>query len=79
MVAVNDLLGGHALFLGADGDGHSVLVTASNEHHVHLLETLVTDINIGRNVCACQMAYVQRAVGVGQGRCNQNPLVVFHI
>ena len=81
VVAVHDILGRAALFLGADGDGHAVLVAAADEEHVLALQAQVADVDVGGYVDAGQMADVDGAVGVGQGARHESSLefLFFHI
>ena len=62
---LDDLLRGARLVLGADGNGRAVLVAAGDHQHVVPGHTVVTREDVGREVRACDMAEVQRAVRVG--------------
>ena len=68
VVTVNHLLNGDALFLGAYGDRHAVLVTAADEEYVTLLQAQVTHVDVCRYIYSCQMAYVHSTVGVRKRR-----------
>ena len=70
MIAVHHVLRGDAFLLGADGDGHSVFVGAADEDYIFLFQSQVADINVGRNINACQVSDMNRAVSVGQCRRN---------
>ena len=66
VVAVHDLLGRDAFLAGALRDGHSMLVGATDEHHVLTLQAQVPYINICGHVHACEVPDVHAAIGVGQ-------------
>ena len=68
MIAVHHVLRGDAFLLGADGDGHSVFVGAADEDYIFLFQSQVADINVGRNINACQVSDMNRAVGIRQCR-----------
>ena len=61
MIAVHHVLRGDAFLLGADGDGHSVFVGAADEDYIFLFQSQVADINVGRNINACQVSDMNRA------------------
>ena len=80
MIAVNHVLRGDAFVLGADGDGHSVFVGATDEKYMFLLQEEVAYKDIGRNINASQVADVYRAVGVRKCRCYGCSFeVLFHL
>ncbi len=66
MVAVHHILRRDALLAGAYGDGHSVLVAAADEQHFAALQAQIACVDVGRHVHSGQMAYVHRAVGIGE-------------
>ena len=68
VVAVYHVLRGDALLSGTHRDGHTVLVRAADKHHVLLLQTQVTHIDICRHINASQVTDVYTAIGIGQGR-----------
>ena len=68
MIVVHHVLRGDAFLLGADGDGHSVFVGAADEDYIFLFQSQVADINVGRNINACQVSDMNRAVGIRQCR-----------
>ena len=67
MIAVTHILRCYTFFFGTYGDGHAVLVAATYEDNVFLFQTKITDVYVGRNIYACQMAYMNTSVCVGQG------------
>ena len=67
MIAVAHILRCYTFFFGTYGNGHSVLVAATYEDDVFLFQTKITDVDVGRNIYACQMAYMNTSVCVGQG------------
>ena len=80
VVTVHDVLRCAALLLGADGDGHAVLVASADEEHLLLFQAQVSCVNVGRHVDARQVSYVYRPVGVGQRRGDGGTFeFLFHI
>ena len=77
MVAVYHVLGCTAFLLGTDGDGHTVLVASADEDDVLLLEAQVAHVDVGGDVDAGQVTDVDRAVGIGQGRCHGSTFKLF--
>ena len=79
MVAVYHFLYGNALFTGTDGHGYTVLIATADKHHVLLLESEVTYIDVGGNVHASQVADVYTTVGIRQrGRNGGTLVILFH-
>ena len=70
VVAVAHVLRRDALFLRTDGDGHTMLIAAANEHHLLFFEAQIAHINICRHIDSCQMSNVNASVSIGQSRCN---------
>ena len=68
VVSVHNILRGDTLLASLDGDGYTMLVAASDEHHILALSTQVTNINVGRNINTRQMSDVDRPVGIRQRR-----------
>ena len=69
-----------AFLLGADGDGHPVLVASADEEDFLLLQAQVADIDVGGHIHPRQVADVHRPVGVRQGRCHRGTFeILFHI
>ena len=64
MILIHDILRGTAVLAGLDGDGHAVFVGTADEEDILTAETEVTDIDVGRDIDAGQMADVHRAVCV---------------
>ena len=80
MVAVYDILGGDALFAGADGDGHSMLVAASDHLDILAAQAKETGVDVGRDINSGEVADVYRAVGVGEGSGDKSPFeVLLHL
>ena len=80
VIAVHNVLRRAAFFLGADGDGHPVLVASADEEDFLLLQAQVADIDVGGHIHPRQVADVHRPVGVGQGRCHRGTFeILFHI
>jgi len=81
VVAVADILRRDTFFLGANGDGHSVLVTTADEDHILLLQTKIAHIDVGRNIYTGQVTDVHTAVGIGQrgGDSSTFEFLFFHL
>ncbi len=80
MVAVNDILRGASFFAGADGDGHAVLVTASDKEDFFPFESEIPYIYVSGYINSCQMTDVNGAVGVGKcSRDGRTLEILFHI
>ena len=80
VIAVDDVLRCAAFLLGADGDGHSVLVASADKDDVFLLESQVADVDVGRYIDAGQVSDMNRSVGIGQCRCHGSTFeFLFHI
>ena len=77
MIAVHDVLRGHALILSLDSDGHTMLVATADHSHLAAIQTHITRINIGGNIYAGQMSDVDRPVGVWKGCGDQGSLILF--
>ena len=80
MIAVHHVLRRDALLAGTHGDGHAVLVRATNKQHLALLQPQIAHINVGRHVDASQVTDVYAAVSVWQGRRHRYTfiLLLFH-
>ncbi len=50
VVAVNHILRGNALLTGADGNGYTVLIAASDENHVLFLQTEIAHVDVCRHI-----------------------------
>ena len=67
VIAVNYVLWAAALLACLDGDRHSVLIGAADEQHLASAQTQIAHIDVGRDIHSCQVADVDRPVGVWQG------------
>ena len=76
MVAVNDILGRNTLFFGLDRDGHTMLVGASDHHHILAAQAQKAGIDVGGHIYSGQMADVYRAVCIGEGGRNERTFEV---
>ena len=65
IVFIYDILRAYPFFFCFDGNRHAVLITAANKGYIPALHSQVAGIDIGRHVNACQMSYMNGAVGVG--------------
>ena len=81
VVAVDHILRRDALLAGANRDGHTVLVTSADKHHLALLQAQVAHIDISRHVHTGQMPDVHSAISIGQRRRHRRTLksLVFHL
>src|SRR6202035_5548818 len=61
-----------------DGNRHAVLVTSADKEDVSFTHPLIADINIGRNIAACQMTDMNGAICIGKRSSNQDAVVFFH-
>ncbi len=77
MVAVADILRGHAFLLGADGDGHTMLIAAADEDHRLLSQAQVAHVDVGRHIDAGEVADMHAAIGIGQSGGHGGPLEMF--
>ena len=79
VITVDDVLRCHPFAAGAQGDGHAMFVAAADHQHVASLKPEIAGIDVGRDVDAGKMAYMDRPVGVREGRCYESALeVLFH-
>ena len=80
MIAVYDILWSYSFFLCADSDRYSMFVRTANEEHIFFFQAQIAHVNIGRYVNTCQMADMDRTVGIRQSRCHGRSLeFFFHI
>src|ERR1044071_1806093 len=70
MILVDDGLRSGVLLQRLVGNSGSMFVAATHIHNVFADGPQVPNINIGRNICACQVTDVLRSVSIGQGRGN---------
>ena len=68
---VNDHLRRYAFFVRRDGDRNSMLVRAADKKDIAMLQPLVPDKNIGRDICTGEMSQMDRSVRVRKSRCYQ--------
>ncbi len=80
MIAVHHILRCDALFLGTDGDRHTVLITATNKYHFLFLQTEVSYVDISRNIHTGQVTNMYTAISIRQ--CSRHrsafKLLFFH-
>ena len=56
-----------------------VWCNTEGEEHIFTFEAQVTYINVGRHIHTCKVTYVNRAVGIWQGRCHKSSFeFLFH-
>ncbi len=79
VVSVANVLRSDPFFLGADGDGHAVLIASANEDDLLALQTEVAHVDVGGHIDARQVPDMHTAVGIGQGRRDRGALeFLFH-
>ena len=66
VVAVYDVLRGDALLLGAEGDGHAVLIRPTDEEDVASAESQIARVDVGWQVDTGKVSDMHRPVRVGQ-------------
>ena len=66
VVLVHNVLGSYALVLCLDGDGHAVLVTSADKHHILSAHPEIAHVNVSGNVCSGKMADMHRTICVGE-------------
>ena len=71
VVTVHDILGRNALLAGLDGDGYAMLIRAANRNYVGTLQSQVARIDIRRHIDTCQVADMDRTIGIGKCRGNE--------
>ena len=71
MVSVNDILRGNALLLSLYRDRHTMLITATDKHHLLTLQTKIAGIDICRHIHTGKMPDMYRTIRIGKRRCNQ--------
>ncbi len=77
VVTVNNILGGHTLSLGLDGDRHPMLIAPADHDNILATHPQETGIDVGGNINPGQMAYMHRPVGIGQRGCHKCPFELF--
>jgi len=77
MVLVHYILRSDVFLHRPDGNGYAVLVAAADKLHITSLRTLVAYVDIGRQIAACQVSYMNRSVGIRQCRGDQDSLIIF--
>ncbi|ANT64579.1 hypothetical protein Ptc2401_00791 [Prosthecochloris sp. CIB 2401] len=78
MVTVDYGLGGDAFLVGGDGDGDAVLVGAADVDDILALEPFEADVEVCREIDACKMTEVDRAICVGKG-CGDEGTYMLHV
>ena len=66
VVAVYDVLRGDTFLLGAEGDGHAVLIRPTDEEDVASAESQIARVDVGRQVDTGKVSDMHRPVSVGQ-------------
>ena len=72
VVAVYQFLRTDAFLAGADGDGHAMLVAATDEDYVIAAQPAPAHIEIGRQISSGQVSEMHRSIGVWKGCGNRN-------
>ena len=78
MVSVHHLLCGDALLLSTDGNRYAVLVRATDEYHLSVLQSQETGIDVSWDIHSSQVTYVYSAISIRQGGSNSCSLVILY-
>lgn len=68
VVAVDYILWGDPFGFCLYGDGHAMFVATAYHYHVFASQAQEAGVNVGRDVNSGKVAYVYRAVGIGERR-----------
>ena len=74
VVAVGDVAGGDALFIGSEGNRRTVFIRAADHQHVVATQTMEAGKNIGWHTEPGHMADMTRAVSVGPRHSHEDML-----
>ena len=74
VVLVHDILRGNALLAGLDRDRNAVLVRAADENDSRSPEPQIADINVAGDICAGQVADMDRPVRIRKGAGHEGSL-----
>ena len=77
VITVHNILRGDALLTSTNSDGHAMLVASTDEHHIALLQSQVTYIDVGRYIDTCQVTNMNATIGVRQRRGHRDSLILF--
>ena len=66
MVAVYHILNRATFFAGTDSDRNAMLIAAAHKEHFFAQQALIAYVNIGWHIHACQVANMNRTVGIGE-------------
>ena len=58
MITVTYVLWGDTFLLSTDGDRHTMLVTTTNESNFTLLQSEITNVDIGRDIYTSKVSYI---------------------
>ena len=64
MIAVYDILRCDTLLTGTNSDGHTMLIRASDEQYLALLQAKITHIDISRYIYTSQVSDMYAAISV---------------
>ena len=79
MVFVDDILRSDPFLTGLDRDRNAVFVRPADRDDVLAPEAQVAHVDVRRNVDACEVADMDRSVGVRQGRGDKIAFEFFHV
>ena len=68
---IDMLFGSAACHFGAEGDGNPIFVRSADVENIVALKPLKTGIAIGRKISPCNMAKMQRSIGIGKRRSDE--------
>ena len=78
MIFIHHLLWCNAFFHGPDGNRNTMFITASDKKNIFFSGSFKAYVNICRDITACQMTNMNRAICIGKCCSNQDAIVFFH-
>ena len=72
MILIHHLLWSYLLITGFNGYGNSVFIRSAYEEHICPFQPEIPYINVGRNINTCQVPNMNRPVGIGQRRGDED-------
>ncbi len=70
MIALHDLLRRDSFLACGDGDRRAMLVRSTDIDDVLSFQPEKPNEDIGRQICACNVTYMQLAIGIGECACD---------
>src|SRR5436190_4672377 len=79
MIFIHDLLWRYAFFHGPDSNWDTMFIASTYKFYIPFLCPEIAYIDIGRDVTTCQVADMQRPVGIGKSSSNQVSFKISHV